>query len=178
MGPDAAGAPGDTAQPVVLVRTGQRRALERSAFNDGITLAFTLAVVAALVAGLLAVALARTVDAPARGHALSLLRTMGLAPGSARRLLLVESAPLPLAALVAGTALGVALPVLLAPALGLAAFAAGVAPMVRVDATVVGLLAGLLLVVTAGAAVTEAAVNRRHGLADALRADQRGGGDP
>jgi putative ABC transport system permease protein len=169
MGPDAAGTPGDAA--AVLVRTDQRRALERSAFNDGITVAFTLAVVAALVAGLLALALARAVDVPARGYALSLLRTMGLTPRQARRLLLVESAPLPLAALVVGTALGVALPVLLAPALGLAAFAAGIPPVVRLDVGSVGLLAGLLLLFTAGTVLVEAAVNRRRPPAEVLRVD-------
>ena len=155
----------------MLVRTEQRSALERSAFNDGITVAFTLAVVAALVAGLLAVALARAVDAAARGYALSLLRTLGLGPRRARRLLLVESAPLPLAALAAGTALGVVLPVLLAPALGLAAFAAGVPPVVRLDAVAVGLLAVPVVLFTAAAAVTEAAVNRRRRPSEALRVD-------
>ena len=137
--------PGPPGGPDVLVRSAQRRALDRSAWGDGITLAFTLAVVAALVAVLLAVALARAVDAPARAGALWLLHTLGLNRGQARRLLLAESAPLLLTALLAGTALGVLLPPLLSPALGLDAFAAGVPPAVGLDAGATGLLAVAVL---------------------------------
>jgi putative ABC transport system permease protein len=168
---DAAAA--DPAEVTVLVRAQVRDALERSAFNDGISLAFDIAAVAALLAGVAAVGLALMVDAAARGRVLSLLRTMGLAPGPARWLLLVELLPLTVTALVAGAALGVLLPVVLAPALGLAAFAAGTPVTVGLDGGSVGLLAGLLLLLAASGVLIEAAANRRFGLGQVLRVDIR-----
>jgi putative ABC transport system permease protein len=163
--------PGEPDGVAMLVRAEQRSALDRSAFNDGITMVFTVAAVAALLAGLLAVGLALMVDAAARGRALSLLRTMGLAPGSARRVLLVEFVPLLVTTLVAGLALGIALPALLAPALGLGAFTAGVPVDGGVDGGFLALLAGLLLLLTAAALLTEEAANRRLGLGQVLRVD-------
>jgi putative ABC transport system permease protein len=132
---------------------------------------FTVAAVAALLAVLLAVSLALLADAAARGRALSLLRTMGLGPGPARRVLLVEFVPLLGMTLVAGLALGIALPTLLAPALGLDAFAAGVPVGGGLDGGFLALLAGLLLLLTAAALLTEEAVNRRLGLGQVLRVD-------
>ena len=167
------GCPGRRGRRAVamLVRAEQRRALDRSAFNDGITMVFTVAAVAALLAGLLAVGLALMADAAARGRALSLLRTMGLAPEPARRVLLVEFVPLLVMTLVAGVALGITLPTLLAPALGLGAFAAGVPVRGGLDGGFLALLAGLLLLLTAAALLTEEAVNRRLGLGQVLRVD-------
>jgi putative ABC transport system permease protein len=155
----------------MLVRADQRRALERSAFNDGITLAFAVAAVAAVLAGLLAVGLALMVDAPARSRGLSLLRLMGLAPRPARRLALVEWGPLLVTALLAGVALGVALPTLLAPALGLGAFAAGVPVAAGLEVGFVALLVGLLLLLAAGVLLAEGAANRRAGLGQVLRTE-------
>ncbi|HET6214797.1 MAG TPA: FtsX-like permease family protein, partial [Micromonosporaceae bacterium] len=153
----------------VLSRAEQRIALEHSAFNDGISLAFTAGTAAALLAGLLAIGLALVVDARARGRTLSLLRTMGLGPRQARGLLLVELVPLMVTALAAGGALGVALPRLLAPALGLTAFTAGTPLPIGLDGTTTALLAGLLLMFVTGGVLTEAAANRRLGLGQVLR---------
>ncbi len=178
VGPGMPVVPGDAtvAEPgevTVLVRVHLRQALERSAFNDGISLAFDIAAVAALLAGVAAVGLALMVDAAARGRVLSLLRTMGLAPGQARWLLLVELLPLTVTALVAGAALGVVLPVLLAPALGLQAFAAGTPVTVGLDGRSVGLLVGLLLVLATAGVLGQAAANRRLGLGQVLRVEER-----
>ena len=171
-GPGGVPAAGEAPDGVaMLVRAERRRALERSSFNDGISLAFTVAVIAALLASVLAVGLVLVTDAPARGRALSLMRTMGLAPKPARLLLLIEFLPLLVAALVAGAALGFALPTLLAPALGLGAFAARVPVPAGLDAGFLALLAGLLLLLTAAALLTEEAANRRHGLGQVLRVD-------
>jgi putative ABC transport system ATP-binding protein len=124
-----------------------------------------------LLAGLAAVGLALMVEAAARGRTLSLLRTMGLAPGQARWLSLIELLPLVVTALVAGAVLGVVLPAVLAPALGLAAFAAGTSVAVALDGGSVGLTAGLLLLLAAGGVLTEAAANRRLGRSRVLRLD-------
>jgi len=170
-GPGGLPGPDELDGVAMLIRAEQRRALDRAAFNDGITMVFAVAAVAALLAGLLTVGLALLVDAAARGRALSLLRTMGLAPGPARRVLLVEFVPLLVTTLVAGVALGIALPTLLSPALGLGAFAAGVPVRGGLDAGFLALLAGLLLLLSATALLTEEAVNRRLGLGRVLRVD-------
>jgi len=165
-----AGRPAETQPPITAVdRVARRQDLERSAFNDGISLAFTTGTAAALVAGLLAIGLTLMVDAAARGRALSLLRTMGLAPRQARRLLLVELLPLMATALLAGAALGIALPRLLAPALGLSAFTSGTPVPTTVDVAAAGLLAAFFAVLMVAGIVTEAAANRRLGLGQVLR---------
>jgi len=108
-------------------------------------------------------------DAPGRGRALSRLRTMGLSTGQGRRLLIYELAPLIGVALVAGGLVGVLLPRLLGPALGLDAFTAGLPAGTRVERWLP--LAALALVVAALAvAVTvESLVNRRMRLGEVLR---------
>jgi putative ABC transport system permease protein len=168
VGPDAS-AVMDSPGVALITRVERRRALERSGFNDGITLAFNAGAAAALIAGLLAIGLALIVDAAARGRALSLLRTMGLGSGQARGLLLVELMPLMVTAMATGAAVGVILPALLGPALGLSAFTAGAPLAIGLDGRSVGLLAALLLLLVLGGALTEAAVNRRLGLGQVLR---------
>jgi putative ABC transport system permease protein len=148
----------------------QRRALERHAFNEGITVAFTIGTAAGLLAALLAVTLALVVDAPARGRAVSLLRTMGLSVRQARALLLIELLPLVGVAVLTGALVGMALPTLLAPALGLDAFTAGVPMEFDLDPTIAALLAGLCGGLVLVGVVTEAAANRRLGLGTVLRA--------
>lgn len=147
----------------------QRQALEQHAFNDGITVAFTIGTAAGLIAALLAVALALVVDAPARGRALSLLRTMGLSMRQARVVLFVELVPLVAAAVLTGAAVGAALPILLAPALGLTAFTAGVPIAYQFEPTTAGVLAGLCAALVIAGVLTEAAANRRLGLGAVLR---------
>lgn len=162
--------PGMVDELLTEVRFADRRAaLERAGFNDGITLAFGAGTLAALVAGLLAVGLGLMVEAPARGRALSLLRTMGLSVRQARRLLLAELVPMVAVALLVGVAVGVALPVLLGPSLGLTAFTAGVTPPPGLDAATSATLAALSVVLLWSAVFVEAAANRRLGLGRALR---------
>jgi len=148
----------------------QRRALEQHAFNEGITVAFTMGTAAGLLAALLAVTLTLVVDAPARGRAVSLLRTMGLSVRQARTLLLIELLPLVGVAVLAGAAVGIALPMLLAPALGLDAFTAGVPMKFDLDPATAALLAGLCGGLVIVGVLTEAAANRRLGLGTVLRA--------
>lgn len=160
----------EVGSPAELTSLAERtRTLATVDFNEAVALAFAVGLVAAVVAGLLAVGLALAIEARTRGQVLSLLRTMGLPARQARVILLIEVTPMMATAVLAGAAVGVALPVLLAPALGLSAFTAGVPLRMQVDSVTAGLLAGLFAVLLAGAVLTEAAVNRRLGLGQVLR---------
>jgi putative ABC transport system permease protein len=148
-----------------------RAQLEASGFNDGLTLVFVTGTVGGAAGGALAVALALVVQARTRGRVLSLLRTMGLSNRQARGLLLVELLPVTVLAVVVGAAVGVALPHLLAPALGLDAFTGGVAPGIGIDTITVASLAGLIGGLVLVGVGFEAAVNRRLGLGGVLRVE-------
>ncbi|HEY8473226.1 MAG TPA: ABC transporter permease [Natronosporangium sp.] len=157
---------------VTVTTLAQRRAeLEDTGFNRGLTIVFVTGAVGAAVGGVLAVALALVVQVAARSHSISLLRTMGLSMRQARGLLLIELTPVTTLAVVAGAATGIALPVLLAPALGLTEFTGGAPIEIGLDPRTVGLLAGLLGVFVIGGALIEAAVNRRLGLGRVLRVE-------
>jgi putative ABC transport system permease protein len=158
-------------EPQVSSLAGQREQLEATGFNDGLTLVFLAGTAGGAAGGVLAVALALVVQARARGRTLSLLRTMGLTVGQARRLLLVELLPLTALAVLTGAAVGVALPLLLAPALGLDQFTGGAPLAVTVDPATIALLGGLVLLLVVSGAVVESAVNRRMGLGGALRVE-------
>jgi putative ABC transport system permease protein len=166
---DAVG--GESAAVEVTTLAGRRAELEASGFNQGLTIVFVVGTLGAAVGGVLAVGLALVVQAASRSHALSLLRTMGLSSRQARGLLLIELTPVTVLAVIAGAATGVALPVLLAPALGLTEFTGGVPVEVGLDPRTVALFAGLLGAFVIGGALIEAAVNRRLGLGQVLRVD-------
>lgn len=146
-----------------------RRSLQDSGVNAVLSFTFTAGAAGAAVLALLAVALSVLADAPGRGRTLSRLRTMGLSPQQGRRLLIYELVPLIGVAVLAGGLVGVLLPRLLGPALGLETFTAGAAAGTRVSPWLP--LAALLLVAAALAlAVTvESLVNRRMRLGEALR---------
>jgi putative ABC transport system permease protein len=164
-------ASGEAGAVELTTLAGSRAELEAAGFNEGLTIVFVAGTVGAAVGGVLAVGLALVVQAAARSHSLSLLRTMGLSSRQARGLLLVELTPVTALAVLAGAAAGIALPVLLAPALGLTEFTGGAPIEVGLDPRTVALLAALLGVFVIGGALIEAAVNRRLGLGQVLRVD-------
>jgi putative ABC transport system permease protein len=146
-----------------------RQSLQDSGANAVLSFTFTAGAAGAATLALLAVALSVLADAPGRGRTLSRLRTMGLSSRQGRNLLIYELVPLLGVAVLAGGVVGVLLPRLLGPALGLAAFTAGLPATTRVGPWLP--LAALLLVVAALAlAVTmESLVNRRMRLGEVLR---------
>lgn len=155
-----------------MITLADRRAeVEQSGFNRGLTVVFIVGIVGAALGGLLAVGLSLVVPAAARGHTLSLLRTMGLSAGQSRRLLLMELLPITTIAVVVGATVGLATPVVLAPALGLTEFTAAAPIPTAVSPGVVAILAGLLVIFVVGGVVAEAAVNRRLGLGQVLRVE-------
>src|SRR5690606_17161651 len=158
-------APGAEVSSVVELR--QR--LADSGFNDGLRLVFVAGTVGGGAGAVLAVTLALVVQARPRGRMLSLLRTMGLSYRQARALLLAELLPVTAVAVAVGAAAGLAMPLLLAPALGLDQFTGGVPLTVGADPVVVGVLGGAALVLVLAGVVVESAINRRLGLGDVLR---------
>ncbi|WDZ83137.1 FtsX-like permease family protein [Micromonospora cathayae] len=153
----------------VLTRHAHRRALDRSGANDVLTLTFTVGAVGGGALALLAVGFAVLADARARARVLSRLRTLGFSAAQGRRLLVYELVPLVGVAAVAGATVGVVLPWLLGPALGLSAFTPGVTAGWHLDPLVVGAVLALVAAgLTAGLAV-EMLVNRRMRLGEVLR---------
>jgi putative ABC transport system permease protein len=146
-----------------------RQSLQDSGANAVLSFSFAAGAAGAATLALLAVGLTVLADAPGRGRALSRLRTMGLSAGQGRRLLGYELVPLIGTAVLAGGLVGVLLPGLVGPALGLTAFTAGLPADARVDPWLP--VAALLLVAAALAVAmtVESLANRRMRLGEALR---------
>ncbi|MFG1800424.1 hypothetical protein ACGFI4_09650 [Micromonospora carbonacea] len=119
--------------------------------------------------GLLAVAFAVLAGARTRAQVLSRLRTLGLSRRQWRGLLLVELTPLVAAALLTGALTGALLPLLLTPALGLAAFTGGEPVRVAFSPGLVGAVLAAGAVALALAVTVETVHNRRMRLGEVLR---------
>jgi putative ABC transport system permease protein len=148
---------------------GARADLEASGFNGGLTAVFVAGTLACAIGAVLAVLLLVILQAARRGRTVSVLRTLGLSGRQARALLLAELLPPVAVAIAIGGATGAALPLLLAPALGLEAFTAGVPPPVTVGPTTLLVSAGLLVTLAATAVAAGDSVNRRLGHGNVLR---------
>lgn len=150
---------------------GYREELAGSEFQPWLSLMFLIGTIGAAVGGVLAVELTLVGQAAARGRTLALLRTMGLSHRQTRALLLIELLPVLAVAVAVGAVVGVGMPVLLAPALGLTELTGGAPVVVTFDLGTVALLTGLLGVFLVGAVLAEAAAHRRLGLGRVLRFD-------
>jgi putative ABC transport system permease protein len=146
-----------------------RQSLQDSGANSVLSFSFAAGAAGAAALALLAVGLTVLADAPGRGRALSRLRTMGLSARQGRRLLVYELVPLIGTAVLAGGLIGVLLPRLVGPALGLTAFTAGLPADTRVDPRLPAAALLLVAVALAVAVTVESLVNRRMRLGEALR---------
>ncbi|MFI6225860.1 hypothetical protein ACIBCR_00920 [Micromonospora echinospora] len=153
----------------LLTRRAYRDGLDRTGANDVLTLAFTVGAVGGAALAVLAVGFAVLADSRARARMLARLRTLGFSGGQGRRLLVCELVPLVGVAATVGATVGVALPWLLGPTLGLSAFTPGVTAGWHLDPLVVGAVLGLVAVGLAVGLGVEILVNRRTRTADALR---------
>jgi len=178
-GPGAAAAVGGdalAALPTVTVQTrdGWLEAWNASPLTTG--LRTLLRVAQATLAALAALALVLTVVATARDRrrTLHVLRTLGLDAGTARRLSAGEAAPVAVAGLVAGAAIGCAVPWLLTNALGLTALTGepGTTTVV-VTWLPFAVAAGALALGLALAVEVEAATRRDDDLALGIREAER-----
>ncbi|NEC29793.1 hypothetical protein G3I20_25210, partial [Streptomyces sp. SID8111] len=119
---------------------------------------------------LLALVLDLTLSAPERTRTTAYLRTLGMRARSASALHVLQLLPLVLAAVAGGTALGLALPELLGPALSLRDFTGGpTAPAAGADPVSVAALGGGLTLLVAVAAALETITARRRGAGAVLR---------
>lgn len=126
-----------------------------------------LAAVALAVVAMVATVLAGSRE---RGRALALLRTLGMRSGLGWWLVLVELAPVVVAAALAGAAAGATVVGLLGRALGLDVLAGGPGlPPVVVDPLVPTWLAGGAVVLLLVAAAAEVAAHRRDRLSEVVR---------
>jgi len=109
-----------------------------------------------------------------RGRALSSLRTLGLDARTASTLTFAELAPVAVAAVVGGTAIGILIPWLTSGALGLELATGGFGPpALRVGWwPVVGAVA-VIMVALVVAVLVEGAVRRRDRLGEVLRVGER-----
>jgi putative ABC transport system permease protein len=163
-------AAGGTAVTVVTVR-GETRRLAAAPLTAAIRT--VLRAVTAALAGyaVLAVVIALVAGADARAGTLSYLRALGLSEGQARRVTVLEVAPVVVCGAVAGLLLGLALPAALGPGIDLSVYAGSPDARARPLAPGVPILltAGLAAVAVLGA-FAHAAAGRRRSLASVLRA--------
>ncbi|HEX2193368.1 MAG TPA: FtsX-like permease family protein [Candidatus Limnocylindria bacterium] len=146
------------------------RDLQQAPLVAAVVIGFRGALVVAAAYTALATMAALTLSASARTRDLAFLRILGVSARQALQLTVVEHGPPVLIALAPGVALGVAVAVLLAPSLGLAAFAGTERALaVTVDWIGVALMSVALLVVVAVAIGAATWLARRARAADALR---------
>jgi putative ABC transport system permease protein len=146
-----------------------RRDLDRTGANEVLTFTFTTGAAGATALALLAIGFTVLAGARVRGQVLSRLRTLGLSGRQGRGLLVYELVPLVGIALLAGGLVGVFLPRLLGPALGLSAFTSGAAVRTYLDPILVGAVLALVVAALAAALLVENVVNRRLRLGEVLR---------
>ncbi|MFI6942494.1 hypothetical protein ACIBI4_24745 [Streptomyces sp. NPDC050418] len=137
---------------------------------SGLTRAHTVTTAPAVALALLALVLELLLSAPARGRTAARLRTMGLDSRQTAALHLLQLLPMVVAAVAGGTALGLALPALLGPALDLSTFTgAPGAPATHADPLLTTLLAAGCAALVLGAVALETWAGRRRGLGAVLR---------
>lgn len=147
---DAAAAISEIVEGVGTVATAQA---EESGFLDSpsarsMQQGFLVALALSVLQSVLALVLTLVLAAPARGRLVAVLRTLGIEPREARRLVAWELVPLAAAALAAGTVLGLALPHLVVATVDLSPFTGLSSPTVVYDWSRLALvLAGVVAVV-------------------------------
>ncbi|WP_345028057.1 FtsX-like permease family protein, partial [Cellulomonas oligotrophica] len=158
----------------VTTRDGWWRAWSGSALTGGLTSLLAAGTALLLLDLVLVLVLVAVASAPARGRTLSALRTLGLDARTAAWATAGELAPLAAGALVGGTLIGLALPLLVGDALGLTLLTGEPqTAAVRWTPWPVALAAAATLAALAVAVVAEQAVRRRDRLGEVLRVGER-----
>jgi putative ABC transport system permease protein len=153
----------------IAVRSETLTRLRSDGLARSLTVLFQVCSALSAAFAVLIVVLELAATARERGRTVSFLRTMGLPSRTAGALTVFQLIPTLVAALVAGTALGVALPRLLGPALDLTVFTDGHDAPTRTDVRVTLLLGAALIGVVAVAAAVEAPLGRRRRISGVLR---------
>ncbi|MFJ6655821.1 FtsX-like permease family protein [Streptomyces sp. NPDC091377] len=160
----------------VRLRSEERDRFVDSPLQSGAERVYTAAVLAGAGFAVLALLLALLRSAPERAALLARLRTMGLTRAEGRRLLILESLPQSVLAVLGGTLTGWATIRLLSPGLDLTAIAlpadqvAAVPAELRADALSLALPALGVVLLTVGVATVQAWWTGRRGAVGELRA--------
>jgi putative ABC transport system permease protein len=169
-----ASAEGTAEAVTVTTWADHRRDLEQTGANEVLSFTFTTGAVGATALALLAVGFTVLAGARVRGQVLSRLRTLGLSGRQGRGLLVYELVPLVTIAVLAGGLVGVFLPRVIGPALGLSSFTSGAAVRTALDPFLVGAVLVLVVAALATAVLVENVVNRRMRLGEVLRVGEEG----
>jgi putative ABC transport system permease protein len=154
----------------VILRSAALAALARAPLPDAAHNAIAESAAAAALFSALIVLISLLMSAPSRDMTLTRLATMGLGRGQTRRLVLVETLPLVLAATVGGVASAWALAPLVAPSISLASLTgSGAGVPVRIEPLPLAACAAGLVLLAAGVLAAQFALARRRGVARALR---------
>ena len=154
----------------VILRSAVLAALARAPLPDAAHDAIAESAAAAALFSALIVLISLLMSAPSRDMTLTRLATMGLGRGQARRLVLVETLPLVLAATVGGVASAWALAPLVAPSISLASLTgSGAGVAVRIEPLPLAACAAGLVLLAAGVLAAQFVLARRRGVARALR---------
>ena len=154
----------------VILRSDVLAALARAPLPDAANHAIAESAAAAAMFSALIVLISLLMSAPSRDMTLTRLVTMGLGRGQARRLVLVETLPLVLAATVGGVASAWALAPLVAPSISLASLTgSGAGVPVRIEPLPLAACAAGLVLLAAGVLAVQFVLARRRGVARALR---------
>ncbi|MGN9908197.1 FtsX-like permease family protein [Phytohabitans sp. LJ34] len=170
----AASAEGSASGVTVTTWADHRRDLDETGANEVLSFTFTTGAVGATALALLAVGFTVLAGARIRGQVLSRLRTLGLSGRQGRGLLVYELVPLVAIAVLAGGLVGVFLPRVIGPALGLSSFTSGAAVRTALDPLLVGAVLALVAASLAAAVFVENVINRRLRLGEVLRVGQEG----
>jgi putative ABC transport system permease protein len=164
----AARVAGPTGQ--LVLRSEELAAAGHDGLLHGVQRVFAACTAAAVLLALLALVLELLMTAQDRGRTASRLRTLGLPTRGVAVLNAVELLPLALAATAGGVALGLAMPVILGPALTLRRFTGGpAAPPLHTDYLLTAALGLGLAALVAAAVAGETWLGRRRGLGAVLR---------
>jgi putative ABC transport system permease protein len=129
----------------------------------GLRLAFMLAILAVSLLAVIAVVLSSVIGTPARNRLLGSLRTLGLSTRQAGGLAAWELAPVVITALLAGTLLGIALPLVVTATVDLSAFTGGLAVTVpHYNPLFLAAVLGIVAVATILAAAISVALSLRR----------------
>jgi putative ABC transport system permease protein len=170
----AASVEGSAEDVTVTTWADHRRDLDQTGANEVLSFTFTTGAVGATALALLAVGFTVLAGARIRGQVLSRLRTLGLSGRQGRGLLVYELVPLVTIAVLAGGLVGVFLPRVIGPALGLSSFTSGAAVHTALDPLLVGAVLVLVVAALAAAVVVENVINRRMRLGEVLRVGEEG----
>lgn len=159
-----------TPNAVAQSQAGTLAKIQDDPLTGTLRLILTLVTIALAAYALVAVIVALVITSADRASAVSFLRTLGLSPGQAQGLTVMEISPMIVLTALAGLALGLGLPAALGPGVDLSAYAGDTAVGdYDLDLLTPTLLAAGLTAVALLGAFAQTAISRRRSLGSVLR---------